>query len=115
MSYYAVYKGLKPGIYNDWVSCKLQINGFSGAKFKKFKNMSQAEYYVKHGLEKLISKTVEHKKGVSSISTVQGTLLIDSSDDENDDDNVNSDNDSDGDGDDEEETKIIKNNTTDAE
>ena len=93
MSYYAVYKGLKPGIYNDWISCKSQINGFSGAKFKKFKNMDQAEYYVKHGLEKIIPK-----KGLSSRSTDQGTLLIDSSEDDNDD---------------EEETKIIENNTTD--
>ena len=91
MSDYAVYKGLTPGIYTDWDTCKLQINGFSGAKFKKFKNKVQAEYYVKCGLETTISKPT--KKKISKVYPTKATLLIDSSDDDGDETNIAKNND----------------------
>lgn len=46
MPYYAVKIGKKPGIYENWNECKENINGFSGAKFHKFKTLEEAENYM---------------------------------------------------------------------
>lgn len=43
---YAVKKGIKTGIFNTWDECKNQVNGFSGAEYKSFTNMSDALSYL---------------------------------------------------------------------
>lgn len=44
---YAVRNGRKPGIYQTWAQCQEQIRGFSGAVFKGFPTLAQAEEYMK--------------------------------------------------------------------
>ncbi|MDE7034457.1 MAG: ribonuclease H family protein [Mucispirillum sp.] len=44
--YYTVKKGRKTGIFESWEECQKQITGFSGAEFKKFKELHQAEAYL---------------------------------------------------------------------
>lgn len=44
--YYAVRKGIKPGIYRDWGTCKAMVNGFSGAEYKSFPTKEEAEHYM---------------------------------------------------------------------
>jgi len=46
MSYYAVKKGIEPGIYNSWEECSNQIDGFPGAEYKKFKTMEEANDFL---------------------------------------------------------------------
>ena len=46
---YSVFIGKKPGVYYSWDECKYQVNGYSGAKYKKCKTMQDAVYYSKHG------------------------------------------------------------------
>ncbi|XP_012277947.1 ribonuclease H1 [Orussus abietinus] len=46
MSFYAVAKGRKPGIYQTWDECKLQVNQFSGPIYKKFKTQTEAEDFI---------------------------------------------------------------------
>jgi ribonuclease HI len=46
IKYYAVRKGITPGIYFSWDDCKKQINKFSGAEFKSFNNIFDAEEYI---------------------------------------------------------------------
>ena len=46
MSFYAVANGKEIGIYNTWEECKNQINGFSNAKYKKFKTREDAENFI---------------------------------------------------------------------
>lgn len=46
MSYYAVSKGREPGIYNTWTDCRLQTEGYSGAKYKKFRTLEEAQTYL---------------------------------------------------------------------
>jgi len=41
--YYVVWSGRKPGIYTDWPSCKAQVEGVAGAKYKSFPTPEQAE------------------------------------------------------------------------
>ena len=44
---YAVRKGRKTGLFNDWDSCKSAIEGFSGAEYKSFKTEIEAQAYLK--------------------------------------------------------------------
>lgn len=46
MNYYAVAKGGNIGIYDTWKECQEQINGFKGAKFKKFTNENDAKCFI---------------------------------------------------------------------
>jgi len=41
--WYVVWKGRSPGIYQDWGSCKLQTDGFPGARFKSYLSQAEAE------------------------------------------------------------------------
>ena len=48
--FYAVKKGRETGIFESWAECQKQITGFSGAEFKKFKELKQAETYLTSGI-----------------------------------------------------------------
>jgi ribonuclease HI len=41
--YYVVWKGLKPGIYDNWNEAKAQIFGFQGAQYKSYLSMEEAK------------------------------------------------------------------------
>lgn len=45
--YYAVRKGVKPGVYTSWDSCKEQVSGFPGAEYKSFTSELDAKNYIK--------------------------------------------------------------------
>ena len=45
--YYAVKKGLKPGIYQTWAECKAQVHKIKGALYKSFFTLSEAEEFLK--------------------------------------------------------------------
>ena len=49
MKYYAVYKGFKTGVYENWEECVEQVKGYSMAMYKKCDNLNEAEYYYKNG------------------------------------------------------------------
>ncbi|MGF3076880.1 viroplasmin family protein [Facklamia sp. P12955] len=44
--FYAVKKGVKPGIYVSWDKCKSQIHGYSGAIYKSFTKYDDAIKYI---------------------------------------------------------------------
>lgn len=44
--YYAVRRGKKPGIYRTWSECKLQVDGFTGARYKSFQTESEAKAFL---------------------------------------------------------------------
>lgn len=44
--YYAVKVGKKTGIFNDWPTCQAQVSGFSGAIFKSFKTLNEAQAFL---------------------------------------------------------------------
>lgn len=46
--YYAVKVGIKPGIYETWAECEAQTKGISGAQFKSFGSLSEAENILVH-------------------------------------------------------------------
>lgn len=44
--YYAVAVGIRPGIYKSWDLASKFVSGFSGAKYRKFKNIDDAKEYL---------------------------------------------------------------------
>lgn len=44
--FYAVIVGKKTGIYGTWDECKAQTEGVSGAKYKSFSSLEEAERYM---------------------------------------------------------------------
>ena len=48
MPYYAVAKGKNNGIFNTWTECSESVKGFSGAIYKKFDKMSDAESFIEN-------------------------------------------------------------------
>ncbi len=45
-NFYAVKKGLTPGIYTNWPDCQAQINGYSGAVYKGFATLDEAKAFM---------------------------------------------------------------------
>lgn len=44
--YYAIKKGRKPGIYEDWEIAKQQVEGYSGAEYRSFASREDAIAYL---------------------------------------------------------------------
>ncbi|MDR1880343.1 MAG: ribonuclease H family protein [Tannerellaceae bacterium] len=47
--FYVVWKGLAPGIYDDWNTCKRQVYGQADAKYKSFDTREEAEKAFEKG------------------------------------------------------------------
>ena len=47
MYYYAVAAGRKVGIYSTWAEAKKEVDGFSGARYKKFTTKGDADTFIK--------------------------------------------------------------------
>ena len=47
--FYAVKKGKTPGIYRTWSDCQKQVKGFSGAVYKSFTTLKEAEAFMENG------------------------------------------------------------------
>lgn len=52
--FYAVRNGIKPGIYRTWDECKAMTHGVSGAEYKSFPTLAEAESYMQRKTEALI-------------------------------------------------------------
>ena len=61
--FYAVKKGLTPGVYTSWADCHAQINGFSGAIFKGFETLEEAKNFI--GEETEVFGDIGQKETVS--------------------------------------------------
>ena len=74
--FYAVAKGRKPGIYNNWPAAQSQIEGFPGAVYKGFPSISEAEEWLKNpGFIKSASNKIRESSTGSTIPK-QGEVMI---------------------------------------
>jgi ribonuclease HI len=48
-TFYAVHRGKEPGVYESWASCKAQVHGFAGARYKKFDSQAMADHFALYG------------------------------------------------------------------
>ncbi|VEU22907.1 DEKNAAC104066 [Brettanomyces naardenensis] len=51
VKYYAVRSGRSTGVFNDWSRTSSAVNGYSGAEFKSFKSMAEAQNFMNGGSE----------------------------------------------------------------
>ncbi len=51
--YYAVRNGYHTGIFNSWDECRGEVDGYSGAEYKSFARLADAEDYL--GINKQVS------------------------------------------------------------
>lgn len=56
--YYAVKVGRIPGIYQTWDEAKAQVNGYSGAIYKSFATLQEADEFMLGSIE----QTNDNKK-----------------------------------------------------
>lgn len=49
--FYVVWKGRQIGVFSNWESCKMQIEGFKGAQYKSFTDRASAEQAFMAGYE----------------------------------------------------------------
>ena len=56
---YAVHRGRNTGVFTKWIDVKNSIDGFKGAKFKKFKTRPEAHFFAKFGYPLSEQQTLE--------------------------------------------------------
>ena len=65
--YYVVWKGITPGVYDNWNECKAQVDGQDGAKYKSFETEEEATQAFEKGYEHYL-KTVSSSKAAASLA-----------------------------------------------
>ncbi|MDY6904055.1 MAG: ribonuclease H family protein [Thermodesulfobacteriota bacterium] len=75
MTYYAVGKGRKPGVYKSWGEAEKQVKGYKGAKCKKFENRQDAEDFVENPIYKT-SKPKTTKKNIRKNDSIPEDAII---------------------------------------
>ena len=66
VKYYVVWKGVVPGIYTSWATCKEQVEGEAGAKYKAFETEEEASEAYKKGYEHYL-RTASSAKAVANL------------------------------------------------
>jgi len=63
--FYVVWKGLKPGVYDTWEACRMQVEGEENAKYKSFPTFDEAVKAYSEGHQAYLRKTPAHRKPAS--------------------------------------------------
>lgn len=73
--FYAVKVGKTPGIYLTWNECEEQTKGFSGAVYKSFPSLEEAEHYMIDDEVKELSPDIQNGER-STISTEDFNVMV---------------------------------------
>ena len=65
--YYVVWKGITPGVYDNWGECKAQVDGQDGAKYKSFETKEEATKAFEKGYEHYL-KTASSSKAAAGLA-----------------------------------------------
>jgi ribonuclease HI len=68
--YYVVWEGHDTGVFTSWEACKGAIEGYNGAKYKSFSNLSQAEYAFEGVYDEYVGKNTNSKLTDSEIQRI---------------------------------------------
>lgn len=60
--YYVVWKGVKPGVFDNWKDCEAQIRGFEGAVYKSFPGPEEAKLAFAGNWKDYISRRVSNPR-----------------------------------------------------
>ena len=62
--YYAVKKGRNTGIFTSWEPCRASVTGYSGAQYKSFFTLEEAEDYLEGNREAVAESSKEEDKDI---------------------------------------------------
>ncbi len=62
--FYVVKIGRQPGIYESWIEAEKHVTGYSGAKYKSFKTLSEAEAWLSDCCKVTQSNPVTNKPAI---------------------------------------------------
>ncbi|MDR0750636.1 MAG: ribonuclease H family protein [Tannerellaceae bacterium] len=65
--FYVVWKGLNPGVYDNWEDCKKQVDGQEGAKYKSFASRQEAADALEKGYTFRPKQAGAHKASPYSV------------------------------------------------
>jgi ribonuclease HI len=60
--YYVVWRGLKPGVFDNWKDCEAQIRGVEGAVYKSFPGLEEAKRAYAGNWKDYISRRVSNPR-----------------------------------------------------
>lgn len=72
--YYAVRKGRTVGIFYSWADCQLQIKGFSGAEYKSFTSLEDANAFLT--MNQKPANKVEYPDSQKAVAYVDGSYNV---------------------------------------
>ena len=79
--FYVVWKGRQVGVFSDWESCKMQIEGFKGAQYKSFSDRASAEQAFEAGRQlSAVScqpSVVSHQPTTNSPQPIGQSIAVD--------------------------------------
>ena len=76
--FYVVWIGKVPGIYDCWEKCKMQVEGFDGAKYKGFATRELAEAAFQDDFEKYLKKDLNAPRKIICSDPLIGEPVTDS-------------------------------------
>ncbi|MDD4514711.1 ribonuclease H family protein, partial [Massilibacteroides sp.] len=74
--YYVVWKGLNPGVYDNWEECKMQVEGQEGAKYKSFETREEAVAALENGYGDYIKPRSASKTSFSKLADQEKKSII---------------------------------------
>ncbi|MBO4645626.1 MAG: ribonuclease H family protein [Bacteroidales bacterium] len=81
--FYVVWAGRTPGVYQTWNDCKMQVEGFEGARYKSFDTEEEARQQYAAGYEKyrkshpIIPKKLPTLFSAEAEKPIQNSLSVD--------------------------------------
>ena len=72
--FYVVWVGREQGVFSDWESCKQQVEGFEGARYKSYPTMEEAEHAFMSGYENEIKTQTDNIKNTRP-KPMQGQVI----------------------------------------
>ena len=75
---YVVWRGKKPGIYQNWADCKKQVEGFTGAIYKGFPTPDLAKSALNDDPRKYMTKGLNAPKKITCSNPLVGEPIADS-------------------------------------
>lgn len=73
--YYVVWKGFQPGVFNSWDACRASIQGYSGAVYKSYTSLSEAQEAFKN--KSGYSQIAKKQSPSSSSAIISNSLSVD--------------------------------------
>ena len=75
MTYYAVNKGITPGVYDTWIKAEEQVKGYPGAIFKGFPTRVEAEAHFQAHFQSYTSIQVPDKTHLDTLTEEQRSVV----------------------------------------